>query len=135
VRIPAPWNAVAVLHARAYYTAEALGKTDEIDGPFFNEFHVNRNFLDTEAKIASFFAKHGVDETTFTNTFNSFAVDAKIKRAEDLVKRYRVPSTPAVVVNGKYLTSGSMAGSYEQWFAIIDELAASEHAAAGPANP
>jgi hypothetical protein len=46
------------------------------------------------------------------------------------VKRYRVPSTPAIVVNGKYLTQGTQAGSYEAWFAIIDDLAAREHAAA-----
>ena len=131
VRIPAPWNAAAVLHARAYYTAEALGKVEEIDGDFFNEIHTNRNMLETEAKLAALFAKHGVDEATFKNTFNSFAVNAKLKRAEDLVQRYRVESTPTVIVNGKYLTQGRQAGSYEAWFAIIDDLAAREHAGAG----
>jgi thiol:disulfide interchange protein DsbA len=133
VRIPAPWNPPAPLHARAYYTAEALGKTAEIDGPFFNEIHVNRNLLETEAKLADFFAKHGVDEATFKATFNSFAVNAKVKRAEELLRRYRVQSTPTVVVNGKYSTTGSQAGSYDAWFAIIDDLAAREHAAASGA--
>ena len=131
VRIPAPWNPIATLHARAYYAAEALGKTEEVDGPFFNEIHVNRNMLDSEAKIAALFAKHGVDEATFKSTFNSFAVNTKLKRAEELIRRYRVQSTPTVVVNGKYLTTGSQAGSYDAWFAIINDLAAREHAAAG----
>jgi thiol:disulfide interchange protein DsbA len=131
VRIPAPWNPAAILHARAYYTAEALGKAEEIDAPFFSEFHTKRNFLDTEAKLADFFAQHGVDEATFKSTFNSFAVNAKLKRAEELIRRYRVQSTPSVVVNGKYLTTGQQAGSYEAWFAIIDDLAAREQAAAG----
>jgi thiol:disulfide interchange protein DsbA len=131
VRIPAPFNQVAVLHGRAYYTAEALGKAEEMDADFFNEFHVNRNMLDTEAKIAALFAKHGVDEATFKSTFNSFAVNAKMKRAEELVRRYRVQGTPAVIVNGKYNTGGQMAGSYDAWFAIIDDLAAREHAAGG----
>lgn len=136
VRIPAPWNPMAILHARAYYTAQALGKTEEIDSAFFNEYHVNGNHLDTEAKIADFFEEHGVDDATFTSTFNSFAVNAKLKRSEELIKRYRVQSTPSVVVNGKYLATGQMAGSYEQWFAIINDLAAREHAAAAaPANP
>lgn len=135
VRIPAPWNPAAILHARAYYTAEALGKTEEIDGDFFKEIHTNRNMLETEAKLADFFERHGVDEATFKNTFNSFAVNAKLKRAEDLVRRYRVQSTPSVVVNGKYLTQGSQAGSYEAWFAIIDDLAAREHAAASAGAP
>jgi thiol:disulfide interchange protein DsbA len=130
VRVPAPWNPAATLHARAYYAAEALGKTEEIDGDFFAEIHTNRNMLDTEAKLAALFAKHGVDEATFKSTFNSFAVNAKLKRAEELVRRYRVQSTPTVVVNGKYSTTGTMAGSYEAWFAIIDDLAAREHTAA-----
>lgn len=133
IRIPAPWNAAAVVHARAYYAAEALGKAAEIDGDFFTEIHVNRNMLETEAKLATFFAKHGVDEAAFKAAFNSFAVNAKLKQAESLIERYKVASTPTVVVNGKYATTGAMAGSYEAWFAIIDDLAAREHAAASGA--
>jgi protein dithiol oxidoreductase (disulfide-forming) len=131
VRIPAAWNPPAPLHARAYYTAEALGKTAEIEGAFFDEIHTKRNLLETEEKIAALFAQHGVDEATFKSTFNSFAVNTKLKRAEELIGRYRVESTPTVVVNGKFLTQGRQAGSYDAWFAIIDDLAAREHAAAG----
>jgi protein dithiol oxidoreductase (disulfide-forming) len=129
VRVPAPWNAVAELHARAYYTAEALGKTAEIDGPFFNEIHVKHNMLESEDKLAAFFAQFGVDGKTFHSKFTSFEIDAKVSRAADLVKRYKVPGTPAIVIDGKYLTNGAMAGTYEMWFEIIDDLAAQEHRA------
>ncbi len=128
VRIPAAWNAVAEVHARAFYTAEALGKLEEMHTPFFREFHVNGNYLDTESKLIDFFARFGVDEDTFSSTFDSFAVHTKLQRAKDLVARYRVSETPNVVVNGKYLTRGSLAQSYETWFDIIDELAAVEWA-------
>jgi thiol:disulfide interchange protein DsbA len=131
VRIPAQWNRVAQLHARAFYTAELLGKTEEIAEPFFTEFHTNGNHLDTQAKLAAFFARFGVDAKTFDNTFSSFAVDTQLARANDLIQRYGVKGTPAIVVAGKYLTNGTMSGSYANWFAIIDELAAAEHAAAG----
>jgi thiol:disulfide interchange protein DsbA len=137
VRIPAQWSShpESPMHARAYYTAEALGKLGEIEEDFFNEVHKNGNLLDTEAKLAAFFAAHGVDGAAFKSTFNSFAVNAKLKRADELVQRYRVQSTPSVIVNGKYLTVGRMAGSVEAWFAIIEDLAAREHAAAGSAAP
>jgi thiol:disulfide interchange protein DsbA len=128
VRIPAVWNALAELHARAYYTAEALGKTAEIDGPFFNEIHVKHNMLDSVDKLAAFFAQFGVDDKTFRSKFTSFEIDAKVSRAADLVKRYKVPGTPAIVIDGKYLTNGAMAGTYDMWFEIIDDLAAQEHA-------
>jgi thiol:disulfide interchange protein DsbA len=129
IRIPAPWNQVAVLHARAFYTAEMLGKSGVIDEPFFKAFHEQGNQLDTEEKLADFFAKLGVDRDAFRQTFHSFGVDAKVSRANDLITRYKVSGTPAIVVNGKYMTNGQMSGSYETWFAIIDELAAKEHAA------
>ena len=77
----------------------------------------------------TFFAAHGVDATTFKTTFNSPEVAAKVKRAEELIGSYRVESTPTVVVNGKYVTQGRMAGTYEAWFAIIDDLAARENGA------
>jgi len=125
-RVPAMWEPWAPLHARAYYTAEALGKLKDIEGPFFNEYHAKNNRLDTEAKIAAFFQLYGVDPTTFKNTFNSFSVVAKVKRAEELVKRYQAQSTPTIIVNGKYVTTGSQAGSYDAWFALIEELAARE---------
>lgn len=136
VRVPAQWSShpESPMHARAYYAAEGLGKLGEFEEDFFNEVHMKGNLLDTEPKLAAFFAAHGVDEATFKSTFNSFAVDSKVKRAAELVQRYRVQSTPSVVVNGKYLTVGRMAGSVEAWFAIIDELAAREHAAARTAQ-
>jgi len=139
VRVPAIWGAIPELHARAYYTAEALGKTAEIDGPFFDEIHVKHNLLGPGGdaivdQLAAFFAKFGVDDKTFRSTFYSFAVDGKVSRAAELVKRYKVPGTPAVIVNGKYLTSGGVAGSYDTWFAIIDELVAREHAGDGAAH-
>lgn len=129
VRVPAVWNAIAELHARAYYTAEALGKTAEIEGPFFNEIHVKHNMLDSVDRLAAFFAQFGVDDKTFRGKFTSFEIDAKVSRATDLVKRYKVPGTPAIVIDGKYLTNGTMAGTYEMWFEIIDDLVAQQHAA------
>ena len=129
VRIPAAWNAVAELHARAYYTAEVLGKLKEMHTPFFREFHVNGNYLDTEDKLIDFFARLDVDEETFSNSFNSFAVHTKLQRAKDLIARYRVSETPSVVVDGRYLTRGALAESYDTWFDIIDEVAAVEWAA------
>ena len=133
VRLPAQWDShpESPMHARAYYTAEALGKLGTFEEDFFNEVHKNGNLLDTEEKLVTFFAARGVDPAAFKSTFNSFAVNAKLKRAAELVQRYRVQSTPTVIVNGKYQTVGRMAGSVEAWFAIIDDLAAREHAAAG----
>ena len=132
VRVPAVWNAIAEMHARAYYTAQELGKTDLVEGPFFDAYHVQGNHLDSDAKLAEFFGRYGVDAATFQKTFYSPAVEAKLKQSNELVQRYKIQRTPTIVVNGKYVTNGTMAGTYDTWFAIIDELAAREHATHSP---
>lgn len=128
VRIPAVWNPLLQLHARAFYTAEALGKGEEMHEPLFREIHENRNFLDSEEKLQAFFAKFNVSAADFKSAFDSFAVHTKIQRADELNRRYRVASVPMIVINGKYVTDVGMAGGYPEILALIDELAASERA-------
>jgi thiol:disulfide interchange protein DsbA len=126
VRVPAVWNSVLQLHARAFYTAEALGKSDEMHAEFFREIHERGNALDSEAKLLAFFGRFGVDATAFQSAFDSFAVQAKLQRADELNRRYRIQSVPTIIVNGKYTTSGDGVGNYEEWLQVVDELVAAE---------
>lgn len=128
VRVPAVWNPLLQLHARAFYTAEALGKGAEMHAEFFSEIHERNNYLDSEEKLQAFFGRFGVDAATFASTFSSFAVQTKLQRADELSRRYRIQSVPTVIVNGKYTTDGGQAGSYEDLVALIDELTAAERA-------
>jgi thiol:disulfide interchange protein DsbA len=131
VRIPAVWNPLLRLHARAFYTAAELGKGDEMHDAFFNAIHVEHNPLDSEEKLAEFFGRFGVDADTFKKTFDSFAVQEKMQRADELNRRYRIDSVPSLVVNGKYVTNGGMVDSYDDMLALVNELAASEKSGGG----
>ena len=126
VRIPAVWNPLIQLHARAYYAAEALGKSEEMHAAFFREIHVNGNYLDSEAALQTFFGQFNVSPEEFTNTFNSFAVHTKLQRADELSRRYRIAAVPTVIVNGKYTTNATSAGNYETLIELIRELVTSE---------
>jgi len=126
VRVPAVWNPELQIHARAFYTAEQLGKGEEMHAAFFAEIHDRGNRLNTEDKLQEFFGRFGVDAATFKSTFNSFAVQAKLQRADELNRRYRIGSVPTIIVNGKYTTDGPMVGSYEELLALVDELVAAE---------
>lgn len=124
IRLPAVWNALGELHARAFYTAELLGVLERTHAPFFRSIHVDGNRLDTEEKLREFFIRHGVDANAFDETFRSFAVHSKVERAKELVTtRYRVTETPSIVVGGVYLARGKLAGSYERWLEIVESLA------------
>ena len=126
VRVPAVWNALLQLHARAYYTAEVLGITEEIHTPIFREIHVNGNPLNSEQALQGFFEQFGVSAEDFTGAFNSFAVHTRLQRADELSRRYRVSSVPMVIVNGKYSASAQSAGDYPTLMELIDELVVSE---------
>ncbi len=127
VRVPVAWSDVAKTHARAFYTAEALGKIGAMHDALFREIQDNHDSLDTEDKLRAFFGTFGVDAATFQAAYESAEVQAKLQRADELGRRYRIASVPTIVVNGKYTTDVGMAGGNEQLFALIGELAASEH--------
>ena len=125
VRMPAVWNDLLKTHARLFYTIEVLGKP-ELNAEAFREINVRGNRLDTPEKIEAFFTSRGVSKADFQKTFSGFAVESKLARAADLNKRYRISSTPTVVVNGKYVTDVSMAGGEDKLFELISTLAARE---------
>jgi len=126
VRVPAMWNDTLRMHARVFYTAELLGKLEQLHTPIFREIHVKGNPLNTVDKITAFFRENGVGTDEFQKAFSSFAVESKLQRADFLNRRYRIESVPTVIVNGKYKTDVGMAGDEPKLFQLIGELAASE---------
>lgn len=130
VRIPTTWNPTVRMHAQAFYAAQALGKGEEMHWPFFREMHENGNFLQTPAAMAGFFGGFDVSNDEFESVFDSFGVNNQVNRAEELARRYRVDSTPTIVINGKYTTGTGMAdptnGNPERMFELIEALTAAE---------
>jgi protein dithiol oxidoreductase (disulfide-forming) len=125
IRLPATWNPVVKMHARVFYTIELLGKP-KLHDEVFREINVKGNRLDTPEKIEAFFVANGVSKADFQKAFSSFAVESKLLHAEDLNKRYKITGTPAIVVNGKYITDVGMAGGEDQLFQVVNQLAARE---------
>jgi thiol:disulfide interchange protein DsbA len=80
--------------------------------------------MTSEAAIGEFVAGLGIDREAFVDAMNSLGVDTRMRRARDLQQRYGVSGTPAVVIDGRYLTSGSQAGSFPRMIEIIDERVA-----------
>lgn len=122
VRIPAVLNRNWELGARAFYTAKELGVLDKIHSPLMNAIHAEGRPMRNEADLAEFFTEQGVDKEAFHKAYNSFAVETKLRRAQQLVRSYGVHSVPSFVINGQYVVNTSMAGSQERLFEIINYL-------------
>ncbi len=108
--------------ARAFFTFEALGMLDKLHTPFFNAIHQERKVIRTPKDLAKWAAAQGVDEQTVLEAYDSFAVDTKSRQAALLTREYGITGVPAVIVDGKFRTSGQMAGGNERLFALIDYL-------------
>ncbi len=127
IKIPAIFNNPRwQLHAGAFYTAEVLGVMDKFHEPFFNAIHAGNQRMGSKEDIREFFAGIGVDGKTFDETFDSFAVQAKVRRAADLSRKFGISGVPSLVVNGKYVVDGPMAKSYENMLRIVDALVQKE---------
>ena len=131
VRMPAIFNDVWELHARAYYTAVALGILDDIHHLIFAAIHDEGRSLATMDAVRDFFIRHGVSESDFDRHSRSFTVQSGVQRSLVMQGRYGLRGVPALIVNGRFLVSGSTAGSYPRVLEVADALIAREHAAAG----
>ncbi len=129
VREAPPLNPRWLPHSQAYYASRVLKIEADFFEPFFNEIHLRKKALNDQKSIAKFAEKLlGVDSDLFVKTMNSFEVDMHIRRAMKLAQGAGVRSVPSILVNGKYLTSGSLAGSNERVIDVINNLVMREHA-------
>ncbi|MGH8517723.1 MAG: thiol:disulfide interchange protein DsbA/DsbL [Panacagrimonas sp.] len=125
LRVPASLGRPeGIAHQKAYYTAEALGVTEKIHKPLFDAIHEKHQALATQPALAEFFnSQVGVLPDVFNSTFSGFAVDSRVRRADQLGKDYLIFSVPTVVVGGKYQTTAQMAGgTFADMTKVIDFL-------------
>jgi len=122
IRQPAVFNDTWGKHAKAYFVAEALGVVDEVHSDLFDAIQNKKQKLDNESDLRAFFVAHGVDKEKFKEAYNSFAVDAKMRQAPVIAGRYGITGVPTIIINGKYMTSGPIAGSHEKMLEVMDQL-------------
>ena len=124
-RVPVAFREVPfVLHQKLFFTLEAMGLVDTLHRKVFTAIHVDRNMLDSPEKVIEFAIKNGVDKAKFTDLLNSFGVATKARQAAALSVGYKIDGTPALGVNGEFLTSGTLSGGNEAALGTVDQLVA-----------
>lgn len=121
-RVPVSFRDDFLPQQKLFYTLEAMGKVDELHGKVFHAIHTERQNIAKDAAIIEWVGKQGVDKAKFTETYNSFSVSAKTKRAVQLQDQYKVEGVPALGIAGRYYTDGQLAGSMERALQITDFL-------------
>ena len=123
-RIPAVLNESWLPLAKTYYTLDLLGKIPALHDDVFNAIHVQNIDLNNPEILFNWAEKQGINRKTFVDTYNSFDVQSKAMRANQLTRDSKINGVPAFVVDGKYSTSVSMTGSEDALFKTLDSLIA-----------
>ena len=129
-RVPAVFQESWIPLTRAYYTIEAMGLVDKLHQEMFATLHKKRVRLQDANAIFDWAASKGVDRKKFADTYNSFGVNGRAQRSIELTRKFDIPGTPALVIDGKYLTAPSMTLKadrtldYDSFFQVVDELIA-----------
>jgi thiol:disulfide interchange protein DsbA len=129
--VPAVWRDNMELHAKAYYTAEALGVLDPMQMVIFQAMNVDNKKLSSQAEIAALFVANGVSEEDFNKAFNSFGVNSQVSQGIATAKAAKLEGTPALMINGKYYISSRKTGSQANMLKVADFLIEQERAAEG----
>ena len=90
---------------KLYYALDTLGKEKELRRKVFSAIHVDHSLTPSPdaGAMADWAEKNGIDKKTFIDTLNSFTVQTKVNRANQIAAAYGVTGVPMLAVGGKYL--------------------------------
>jgi len=150
VYLPASWNKGEnwPLFQRAYFTASQLGVAEKAHEAMFQAIWTTGELGVTEPSgrlkkvlpsiedTAKFYERvTGVKAAAFVAASKSFTVDLKMRQADSQIMAMQVPSTPTLVVNGKYRVNNDNGMTPELMIELVKFLVAKESAPAAAAAP
>jgi thiol:disulfide interchange protein DsbA len=115
---------------RLFYALEALGALPTLHRKVFFAIHVEHTRLRTPEDLAAFALRNGIDPLKFMAAYNAFGVQSKSLQARQTAAAYKIDAVPAMGVQGRYYTNGTLAnagaaaGSNERMLDVVDALVA-----------
>jgi len=107
-RVHVPRGAQVAAQQRLFFTLESLGLLEQYHGKVFHAMHVDRLPLAQDEQVFDWASRAGIDRAKFVDTYRSFGVQAKLRRAQAMMEGYRITHWPMIAVDGRFLTSPGM---------------------------
>lgn len=123
-RVPGLPNPSWAPMAKAFFTMESFGVTDKLHHKLFDAIHKQKKLDPTNEKAAIDWLANtgGLDRKEVESTFNSFTINTNLKRAAQIFRYSGATGVPSLVIDGKYITSGTMAGGNAKALAVADYI-------------
>ncbi|WP_295504730.1 DsbA family protein [Limnohabitans sp. Rim8] len=121
-RVPVAFREDFVPQQRLYYTLEAMNLVEKMHIRVFSAIHGEKQMLNTDASVLAWAEKQGIDKAKFAETYKSFGVATKAKRAVQLQNDFKIEGVPSLGVAGRYYIDGTLAGSMPRALQVADAL-------------
>ena len=121
-KVPVAFRDDFMPHSQLFYALESMGKGEAMNEKVMYAMHKENRRLMTENEIADWVASQGIDRNTFLASYRSFAVISKARAARQMADAYRIDGVPTIVMQGRYVTSPSIAGTKAKAIAVMDHL-------------
>ena len=96
---------------RLFYTLDAMGLLNQYHQKVFDAMHQQHLRLSSDEQVFDWVAQNGIDRATFIDTYRSFGIQARLRRASAMMDSYGVDRWPLVVIDGRFVTSPSHVGA------------------------
>ena len=121
-RVPALRRTAWVPLTKVYFALEQLGEIERLHMQVYQAVHGGGLNLGNSTERHAWALKSGLDSAKLEQVLDSDLVRTQVQRAHDATVAYGIRATPSFIVDGKYMTSGSMVGSLEALLPIVDGL-------------
>lgn len=109
--------------ARAFFAFQRLHLVARLHDRFFDAIHIHHEVLDNATTISQWVAHHSaVSAARFRQVYWSFAVSLAVRKARQQQLAEGIHSVPTFIVDGRYRTNPSLAGSRAQLMRVVDYL-------------
>ncbi len=123
-RVPVMFQDRWKVLAKDYFTLEAMGEDARLSPALFKAVHVSNLPLYQDKAFFDWAASQGLDRAKVVDTYNSFGIDSKMKRAMVLAQEYNIQAVPTLVVDGKFVILSGGVGGHAGVPAALDALIA-----------
>ena len=123
-RVPALPNASWAPMAKTFYAMETLGLSEKLHTALFDAINKQKTLNPTNEKAAIEWVTKasGLDKAKVEQAFKSFTINTNLNRAAQIFRSSGATGVPSLVIDGKYITSSTMAGGNEQALRVTDYI-------------
>jgi thiol:disulfide interchange protein DsbA len=110
-RVHVPGGASVLAQQGLFYTLDAMGLLNQYHQKVFDALHQQHLRLSGDEQVFDWVAQNGIDRAKFIETYRSFGLQAKLRRASAMMDSYAVDHWPFVVIDGRFVTSPKQVGA------------------------